>query len=270
MLRTIMVLLAFAGVSPTIAANGKCTSPLAVQILGSGGPIADGSRAGSSAIIWIEGRAAVLMDAGSGAFVLYGEAGVDFSDHRIVLITHFHADHVADLDAILNSGNFADRSEELPIMGPAGSADFPGVTEHLRALFDPKVGAFRYLSGYRDGSFGRLRLVPVDVDTQSAQIAYTDSVIDLKITPIPVEQGVVPALAYLIETGCKIIVFCGDQNDMSDQFERALKGRKPNLLIAHNVIPEGAGSPSGCTARQHRLAKWLPQSMPNYWSCQII
>lgn len=36
---------------PAFAANSKCTAPVAVQILGSGGPIAEGSRAGSSAVL---------------------------------------------------------------------------------------------------------------------------------------------------------------------------------------------------------------------------
>jgi ribonuclease BN (tRNA processing enzyme) len=235
------------------AANTQCTKALAVQILGSGGPIAEGSRAGSSAIVWINGKAAVLVDAGSGSFVRYGEAGIKFADHRVVLITHFHADHVSDLGAILNSGGFSDRREPLTLMGPAGSDDFPGMADHLRALFDPKAGAFRYLSGYLDGSFGRPKLMPVDVDTKGRSAPYVDPKIDLKVTPIPVEHGVVPALGYVIETGGKVIVFSGDQNDMSDDFEAALKGRKPDLLIVHNVIPQGDGQPIGLHRPPHSI-----------------
>lgn len=245
MFKSGLAALALISSAAAFGADRKCTAPLAVQILGSGGPIAEGSRAGSSAIVWIDGKAAVLVDAGSGSFVRYGEAGINFAEHRIVLITHFHADHVSDLDAILNSGGFTDRSEPLPLFGPAGSTDFPGITDHLQALFDPKTGAFRYLSGYLDGSFGRPKLMPVDIDTKGTPPTYVDPVIDLKVTPIPVEHGVVPALGYLIETGGKTIVFSGDQNDMSDAFEVALKGRNPDLLIAHNVIPGGEGQPIG-------------------------
>lgn len=241
----ILVAIALIISPPAFANNSKCAAPVAVQILGSGGPIAEGSRAGSSAIVWIDGKAAVLVDAGSGAFVRYGEAGINFADHRAILITHFHADHVSDLVAILNSGGFSDRTEVLPIMGPAGSADFPGMTDHLRSLLDANNGAFRYLSGYLDGSFGRPKLLPMDADTTGVPPAYVDPVIDLKITPLPVEHGVVPALGYMIETGGKVIVFSGDQNDMSDRFEAALKGRKPDVLIAHNVIPGGEGQPIG-------------------------
>jgi ribonuclease BN (tRNA processing enzyme) len=253
MIRSIVAALALACSTSAFAANKQCTAPFAVQILGSGGPIAEGSRAGSSAIVWIGGKAAVLVDAGSGAFVRYGEAGINFADHRAVLITHFHADHVSDLDAILNSGGFSDRSKPLTLIGPAGSEDFPGMTDHLRALFDAKSGAFRYLSGYLDGNFGRPKLLPVDINTKGKPTPYVDPIIDLKITPIPVEHGVVPALAYLIETGGKVIVFSGDQNDMSDNFEAALKGRKPDLLVAHNVIPEGEGQPIGLHRAPHSI-----------------
>jgi ribonuclease BN (tRNA processing enzyme) len=228
-----------------VPASAACTAPIALQILGSGGPIAEGNRAGASAIVWVDGKAAVLVDAGSGAFVRYGEAGARFEDHLAIAITHLHADHVSDLDAILNSGGFSDRSEPLPILGPTGSADFPGITDHLRALFDPKTGAFRYLSGYLDGSFGRAKLLPVEVDPTSTPEAFVDKEVALKIIPLPVQHGVVPTLGYLIEVRGKSIVFSGDQNAMSDRFVEALKGRKPDILVAHNVIPGGEGQPRG-------------------------
>ncbi|MFM9852978.1 MAG: MBL fold metallo-hydrolase [Sphingomonadaceae bacterium] len=229
--------------APAIAAADTCSAPVAVQILGSGGPIAEGSRAGASAIVWIGGKAALLVDAGSGAFIRYGEAGVKFEDHRAILITHFHGDHVSDLAAILNSGTFADRSAPLPIIGPAGSARFSGVTQHLRGLFDKKVGALPYLAGYLTGDLGLPQLQPVNVSVRATSVVINQP--DLKVTAIPVVHGDVPALGYLIETGGKSIVFSGDQNFMSDQFVTTLKGRKPDILIAHNVIPEGEGQPRG-------------------------
>lgn len=227
------------------AAQAGCPTPLAVQILGSGGPIAEGDRAGSSAIVWIDGKAAALIDAGGGAFVRYGQSGARFEDHRVIAITHFHADHVADLDAILNSGSFSDRREPLPLLGPTGSDYFSGMTDHLRALFDPQTGALRYLSGYLDGSDGKARLMPMDIDPQGEITPFVDAQTGLRITPIPVQHGVVPALAYLVEIRGRTVVFAGDQNALSDGFVEALAGRRPDILIAHNVIPEGEGQPRG-------------------------
>jgi ribonuclease BN (tRNA processing enzyme) len=243
------------------AVAARCPGPLAVQILGSGGPIAEGARAGSSAVIWVDGKALALIDAGSGAFVRYGEAGVRFEDHRIIALTHFHADHAADLAAILNSGSFSDRSEPLPIMGPKGSDYFPGMAAHLKALFDPETGAWRYLSGFLDGGDGKPRLVPIEIGGEDegesggeagnagqdggAERAFVDADTGFRLTPVAVQHGVVPALAYIAEIRGKTIVFAGDQNEFSEAFVRALAGRRPDILIAHNVIPEGEGQPRG-------------------------
>lgn len=226
-------------------AQAACGSPVALQILGSGGPIAEGPRAGSSAIVWLDGRAVLLVDAGSGAFVRYGEAGARFEDHLAIAITHFHADHAADLDAILNSGGFSDRTVPLQVIGPMGSDYFPGMRDHLRALFDPQAGAFRYLSGYLDGSEGKAQLVPVEAATDAPSLVFEDAAQQVRVTAIPVEHGVVPALAYLVEIRGRTIVFAGDQNAMSQGFVDVLAGRRPDILVAHNVIPEGEGQPRG-------------------------
>ena len=54
------------GISNADSCTGKGTS---LQILGSGGPIADDNRASSSYLIWHEGRARVLVDIGGGSFL---------------------------------------------------------------------------------------------------------------------------------------------------------------------------------------------------------
>lgn len=38
-------------------------NPIALQVLGSGGPIADDHRAGASNIVWVDGKAKLLIDA---------------------------------------------------------------------------------------------------------------------------------------------------------------------------------------------------------------
>ena len=219
--------------------------PSAMQILGSGGPVAEGHRAGSSAVIWQNGKAVLLIDAGSGAFVRYGQAGVKFADHKAILITHFHGDHVADLAAILNNGGFANRREPLPIIGPAGNAEFPGVAEHLDALLNEKSGAFRYLSGYLDGRFELPQLQPQEIDVSRKGLQTIIVRPDMRISAISVHHGEVPALGFLIEANGKKIVFSGDQSFLSDDFVGVLKGLKPDILVMHNVIPEGEGQPRG-------------------------
>lgn len=228
---------------PTVPV-GVCPAD-ALQILGSGGPIAEGHRAGSSAIIWKNGKAVLLIDAGSGSFVRYGQAGVKFTDHEAILITHFHGDHVADLAAILNSGGFANRTAPLPIIGPLGDGAFPGVASHLRALFDEQAGAFRYLSGFIDGRYGLPKLLPHEIDTKITGLQSVMDTPDMHISAIAVHHGDVPSLGYLIKIDGKNIVFAGDQSFLSEDFVRVLKGLKPDILVMHNVIPEGDGQPRG-------------------------
>lgn len=225
--------------------ENKCRTANAVQILGSGGPIAEGHRAGTSAVVWRDGKAALLVDAGSGAFVRYGEAGIQFTDHDAILITHFHADHVSDLAAILNSGGFAKRSAPLPVIGPEGNGAFPGVSEHLLALFDEKTGAFRYLSGFLDGRFGLPLLQPRDVDADLTGLMPVFAKADLRIAAIAVHHGDVPALGYVIETGDKTIIFAGDQSFLSESFVEVLADSRPDYLIMNHAIPEGEGQPRG-------------------------
>ena len=141
------------------SAFATCSSQLAVQVLGSGGPDANDARASAGYLLWIDGQARLLVDAGGGIFLRFGEAKAKFESLDAIAITHLHADHVADLAALLKSGFFSERTRQLPIIGPAGGGAFPGMSEYMRILFDPEHGAYRYLSGYLDGSGGLVKAV---------------------------------------------------------------------------------------------------------------
>jgi hypothetical protein len=63
------------------SAQANCSSePLAVQVLGSGGPDAGGTRASSGYLVWRAGRAVVMVDVGGGTFLRFGEAGARLQD----------------------------------------------------------------------------------------------------------------------------------------------------------------------------------------------
>ena len=145
-------------------AHAVCPSRIAVQVLGSGGPDSNDARAGSGYLLWVDGEARLLVDAGGGVFLRFGQAKARFESLDAIAITHLHADHVSDLPALLKSGFFGDRKRPLPIIGPSGGDAFPGMKEFMRALFDPERGAFRYLSGDLDGSGGMVRADIVEFD----------------------------------------------------------------------------------------------------------
>ena len=48
---------------------------IAVQVLGSGGPELQDKRASSSYLVWQDGQARVLIDAGGGSALRFGESG---------------------------------------------------------------------------------------------------------------------------------------------------------------------------------------------------
>jgi len=83
-----------------LTARAGCDAPLALQVLGSGGPqAADGRRAGTAYLVWIQGRARLLIDAGGGTLTRFGAAGARFEDLDLIALTHLHADHAAELEA---------------------------------------------------------------------------------------------------------------------------------------------------------------------------
>ena len=67
----------------------------ALQVLGSGGPVAEADRAGTSYLLWIDGQPLQLIDAGSGSFLRFAEAGGKLASLDAILITDLHADHAA-------------------------------------------------------------------------------------------------------------------------------------------------------------------------------
>jgi ribonuclease BN (tRNA processing enzyme) len=212
---------------------------VALQVLGSGGPIADDGRASSSYIVWIDGKSKVLIDAGGGTFLRFGEAGGNFNDLEFVGLSHFHADHSADFVALLKSGNFANRDRPLTVAGPSGAPRFPGLNDFLQANLNSETGAFRYLSGYLDGSGGLPRLAAREIgrDAASGDLLADDELLAVSAQHVP--HGIVPALGFRVETQGKTFVFASDQNGSDPGF--AAFAQDASLLVMHMPIPENAG-----------------------------
>ena len=248
---TIKVLIALALFAMTPHARSSECAPeqgIAIQVLGSGGPIADDNRASSGYLIWIDGESRVLIDAGGGTFLRFAEAGADFRDLDFIGLSHFHADHSADFPALLKSGNFSRRSRPIVVAGPDGRGQFPGLTQFLSRLLDPETGAFAYLAGYLDGSAGLARIAAIEVASANEQavLVYGDAQDALQIDALHVPHGIVPALAFRIRIGDETVVFASDQNGSNDEFIEF--SRNATALIMHMPVPEDA---SGTARRLH-------------------
>src|ERR1700722_11397771 len=97
------------------------TAPMEVVVLGSGGPGATG-RASASYIVLIDGVARILVDAGSGAFVRLGEAKLSLANTDVVLLTHLHIDHAAELPGIFKARAVSGSDPiDFNVWGPDGS-----------------------------------------------------------------------------------------------------------------------------------------------------
>jgi len=223
---------------PSAAAQSCGSQGVAAQVLGSGGPELQDKRASSSYLVWKDGRAMVLVDAGAGSALRFGESGAQMSQLDVLLFTHYHVDHSADFPALIKSSWFEDRKRPLPIYGPAGNDFMPSTTEFVYDFFGEKHGAYRYLSELlMPGEAGSYKLQPHNVVAGSTPVAAFRSG-DLAVYAVRVVHGQVPALAWRVEVGGKFIVFSGDTN--GDHPGLAQLALNADLFIAHNAVPEGA------------------------------
>jgi ribonuclease BN (tRNA processing enzyme) len=223
-----------------------CVQPAGVtlQVLGSGGPIADDGRASSAYLVWVDGKARVMIDAGGGSFLRFGEAGARFADLDFVGLSHLHTDHSADFPALLKSGSFSDRSRPLPVAGPGGARMFPGLEDFLTAMLDQSNGAYAYLSGFLDGSGGKPMLTPREVSVGEAVTLWSGD--DVTVDGMRVPHGIVPAVAFRVRAGDTTIVFGSDQNGGDPAFAEFAKDT--SILVMHLVVPEDV---SGVGRRLH-------------------
>jgi ribonuclease BN (tRNA processing enzyme) len=226
---------------------------VAVQVLGSGGPVADDARASTGYVVWVDGRSRVLIDAGGGTFLRFGEAGASFVDLAFIGLSHFHTDHSADFPALLKSGNFSGREAPLPVAGPGPGGPFPGLGAWLDSMLAAGSGAYGYLSGYLDGSGRLVELLQHEVASDAAQaVRVLDG--DITVDALPVPHGIVPALGYRVSAGDVSIVFASDQNGSSDAFIDFASDA--SLLVMHLPIPEGAtGAATQLHARPGDVAR---------------
>jgi ribonuclease BN (tRNA processing enzyme) len=242
----LLLLATLLSLSACARAADECpsTSGVSLQVLGSGGPIADDARASSGYIVWIDGKSRVLIDAGGGTFLRFGEAGASFKDLSFVGLSHLHTDHSADFPALLKSGNFSGRESTLNLAGTDGAGDFPGLKDWLSRMLSKQAGAYAYLSGYLDGTRGLPMLVPREVSGENSQLVYKDT--NMKIEAMHVPHGIVPAVAFKIEVKGETLVFASDQNGSNASFTDF--ARDTSLLVMHLVVPEDV---SGVGRRLH-------------------
>jgi len=225
--------------NPSPSTAQSCgASGIAVQVLGSGGPESQDKRASTSYLVWDNGIARVILDAGGGSALRFGESGAQMSMVDVFLFSHFHVDHSSDFPALVFSSWFEDRNRPLPVYGPSGNEYMPSTTEFVRDLFNDPHGAWRYLSDLTGpAKAGTYTLEPHNVAPATKPLMVFRNP-HLALYAVSVVHGAFPALAWRVEIGGKRIVFSGDTDGNGEGLpELAMNA---DLFVAHNAVPEGA------------------------------
>ena len=202
----------------------------------------------------------MLIDAGGGSFLRFGEAGARLGDLELVGISHLHPDHVADLPALLWLSETA-RQRPLRIAGPDAGGVFPGFHTFLARLFDGDSGAFPILAGTL-GQPGRgIRL---DVTSLAAGVGTSSEVpVDstIQVSAIGVPHGDVPSIAYRVRVDDRTIVFGSDQNGSSARFSEFASGA--DVLVMHLAISDsGPDDLANLHARPVTVGKVAQKASP--------
>jgi len=222
--------------------------PLDVVVLGSGGPGATG-RASSSYIVRLDGMPRILVDAGSGAFVRLGEAQLPLDGLDVILLTHLHVDHAAELPGIIKARAVsAGHPITFQVYGPPGHPahgdvpSFPSTTRFMDLLFG-RAGAFAYLKDFAAPITFRVVNLPAYQAAPNLPAATALSAAGLDIRAVPGHHGDAPAVIYRIDHGGRSVVFSGDIDPAGLPALGAIS-QGADLLVFNCVVLDPPGSPA--------------------------
>jgi ribonuclease BN (tRNA processing enzyme) len=223
-------------------------SPLELVVLGSGGPGATG-RAGAGYVLLVDGTPRILVDAGPGTFVRFGEARLPIKDLDIVLLTHLHVDHVGELPGMIKARAVSVRSNiNFRVFGPGGStsdtdddgqpaAHFPSTSHYIDLLFG-KDGAFSYLHDFA----GTVDFQVTDLSGGDAPRVIVDDN-GLMISAITGHHRDAPSVIYRVDYKGKSVTFSGDIDAHGHAaLSRIAKGSE--LLVFNAVVLDPPNSPA--------------------------
>ncbi len=176
-----------------------------VTLLGSGMPLPDPLRFGPATLIEA-GAQRILVDAGRGATMRLFQLGIPIGSIDLLLLTHFHSDHVVGLPDIWLTGwlggRFGGRTSPMRVLGPEGTLR---LTQHLEKAYSSDI-AIRIA----DES-----LPPEGARIEAGEFSGDGLIHDrdgLRITCFEVDHGdkIKPAFGYRFDYARKSVVLSGD------------------------------------------------------------
>ena len=218
-------------------------APLALRVLGSGGPGATG-RAGTCYVLLLDGVARILLDAGPGAFARLGEAHLNIRQLDTVLLTHLHVDHVGGLPGLIKARSVSSRRRiHFSVFGPEGhkaqsqdEGSFPSTTRFMDLLFG-QSGAFGYLRDFA---------APITFDTRNVRHAEQAATLvqkdGLRIQVASGHHRDAPSLIYRVDYKGHSVTFSGDM-DAEGHGTLVRLAQGSDLLVFNAVVLDPPGSP---------------------------
>lgn len=187
-----------------------------IQVLRAGALRYADTSTSSSYLVWKDGEAKLLVDAGQGAALRFDEADADISDLDAIAITHLDRENTSDLWAFLRA---SDAGKRLTLMGPFDeNADFLSSLAGVElAPMRPSVRSISAVGRKRWAEFGNA---------------------ELRTAAIPVDHGNERGLAWRITVGEQAITFTGDFSNQKNLVADFAKGS--DALIANLGVPEEA------------------------------
>jgi ribonuclease BN (tRNA processing enzyme) len=164
-----------------------------VRFVGCGDAFGSGGRYNTCFHVTGE-KANFLIDCGASSLPALKRLGIVRDGIDLILITHFHGDHLAGLPFLLLDAQFTRRTRPLAIAGPQGIET--RLAQAMEVLFEKSSRTKQ-----------RFELSVVALKLEQTQGFGT-----IKVTPYPVVHGESggPFLAYRVETEGRVIAYSAD------------------------------------------------------------
>ena len=176
------------------------------------------------------GDVRLLMDCGSGVVHRLASLGVAWMGITHVALTHFHADHIADLAPLIIAWRYGDlppRSAPAVIIGPPG-------TDALLTVFAAAFGSWVRAPGFpvvvREIEPGARMELGTGVWLEARQVPHTPE-----------------SVAYSVECGGRRLVYTGDTGPDAGF---AAWARDADVLVSECSLPTAMALPTHLTPEQ--------------------
>jgi len=201
------------GMRSTVANSAQLSDydddALHVFLIGTGSPLPDPERASACTAV-IAGPHFILVDTGPGSIENLALFNLPRGEVSGVLLTHFHSDHIGDLDeAVFQTWAAGGRGQPLPVYGP------PGVEQ----VVDGYTRAYAIDTGYRiahhgadvmppSGGTAIAHTVELPAPGEARVVFERDG---LRISMFAVDhEPVAPAVGYRFDYRGRSVVISGD------------------------------------------------------------